>query len=101
VRLHDRRHALQVLVQLCERGGTSYGSPQPGQQMSDHRVVLLQVTQRVAELGVLLGDRGEQVTILALVMGRECRAEPVTEQQQIFGHWLDRLAGGKRLPGHR
>jgi hypothetical protein len=49
---------------------------------------------------VLLGDRREQGTVFALVVGGQGGAEPVTEQQQVPCRWLGRLTGGQSLPDH-
>jgi len=89
-----------MAIQLRGWRDPGRGGLQLGQQVCDHRVVLPQVVQCLAQFGVLRGDRREQVAVLALVVAAQRGTEPVAEQQQVSGRRLGRLTGGQRLPGH-
>jgi hypothetical protein len=62
----------------------------------DHRVILLQVQQGLAQLRMRCGDRGEQLAILTLVVSSQRSAEPMAEQQQIARSGLGGFAAVQR-----
>lgn len=63
-------------------------------------MVLLQLPQRVAKLGMRRGDCGEQLVILALMVAGQGGTEAVAEQQQLARCRLIRLTVGQRSAGH-
>ena len=70
-------------------GGGDVGL-QRADEVADHRVVLLELAQRLGEVGVLGRHRREQERVLAAVVTVERGAEAVAEEQQV------RLADGVR-----
>jgi hypothetical protein len=63
-------------------------------------MVLLQVVQRLAQLGGCAAIAGNRSRSSPSWVGGRGGAEPMTEQQQVSGRWHRRLAGGQGLPSH-
>jgi uncharacterized protein YndB with AHSA1/START domain len=94
VALHDGRYAFQMQSQVVRRGGFGQGSLQAGDQVLDHRVVLLQSSKRVAQIRVGCFDRREQAAILPLVVPGERGTEPAAVQQQFARRRFRELTSG-------
>ncbi len=100
VGFHGRSDALQMTVELIRACAVIHRPLETAQQVSDLRVVLFQVMQRLSQVWVGGSDRGTECSVLTLVVVDQRRAEPVTEQQQVTGCRLRRATICKGLPGH-
>lgn len=70
----------------CSRSGGFLASQrglEPGDEMAHHRVVLRELAQGPFELGVLGGDRREEVTVLPFVVPGQRGAEPPAEEDEV------------------
>lgn len=98
--LHDRRDPFEVVVELRRGCGRSHGSLKAGEEVGDHRMVLFELAEHVAQLGMFRGDRREQVSVFAFVVRGQGEAEPVAEQKQIVSRPFRRLAVSHGAASH-
>lgn len=83
VRLHDRREPLEVPVEGVDGRPLLHRTVELPEQMSDHAVVLPQLRDRLAELGMLRFELGEQQVVLAAMVRVQSDAEAVAVEQQV------------------
>ena len=79
--LHDGGHALEVASQFVRVGRAVHGGAEALQEVSDHRVVMLEGPQDGCEMRMRGFESGEQDAVLALVVPVECDAEAVAVEQ--------------------
>jgi hypothetical protein len=63
-------------------------------------MVLFELAEHLAQLGMFRGDRREQVSVFAFVVRRQSEAEPVAEQEQIASRPFRRLAVAHGAASH-